>query len=172
MAFTKVIKSSPLLKNIDESYINALLTLHPLVELKKDKYLFKQGDKCDGMYILLEGKISIVLESDGKSSAPIAELEPGVILGEIAVFSEVPRTASARAAVKSSLCFIDLAYIEKALAEKDVNTLQLSHNVGMELAVRIKHSNDMVESLMQQLEMKSTKEISHYKKKLLSNLYI
>jgi Cyclic nucleotide-binding domain len=60
--------------------------------LKQGKYLVKQGDPGDSLFLLLDGVLAVTI--DGES---VAEVGPGVILGERAVLEGGVRTASLQA---------------------------------------------------------------------------
>lgn len=64
--------------------------------LKKNEYLFREGDASEAMYVIKSGKLG-VLKSKGNSEILLAELGPGDMIGEMAFFDNKPRSASARA---------------------------------------------------------------------------
>ncbi len=57
-----------------------------------DDYIFKQGEKGDKAYLLLDGRVAI--EVNGKKVAEISEME---IFGEMSLILNKPRTASIKA---------------------------------------------------------------------------
>ena len=72
------------------------------LQLAPGDFLFREGDKDDKMYVLLEGEVDIflgdfVLETAG----------PGSLLGEMALIDDTPRTANAVARKASRLAQID-----------------------------------------------------------------
>ena len=70
--------------------------------LKKNEYLFREGDPSDTMFVIKAGKIA-VLKSKGSSEITLAELGPGDMIGEMAFFDQKPRSASAKAAVDTTV---------------------------------------------------------------------
>lgn len=58
--------------------------------------VFKQGSRGDCMYLLRYGKIRIFREQNDTETT-LATLKPGETFGEIALFDEKPRSASAQA---------------------------------------------------------------------------
>ncbi len=65
------------------------------VELVKDQRLFTQGDPGDALYLILQGSISIVLDVPGKPALTVRTMRAGAILGEMALYTKEPRSASA-----------------------------------------------------------------------------
>ena len=57
--------------------------------IKKGKYLVEQGDPGNSLFLLLDGVLSVTIDGE-----PVAEVGPGVILGERAVLEGGIRTAS------------------------------------------------------------------------------
>ncbi len=70
--------------------------------LKKNDYLFREGDLSEAMYVIKAGKLA-VLKSKGNSEITLAELGPGDMIGEMAFFDAKPRSASARALVDTTI---------------------------------------------------------------------
>ncbi len=64
--------------------------------IKKNEYLFREGDAPESMYVIKAGKIA-VLKAKGNSEITLAELGSGDMIGEMAFFDAKPRSASARA---------------------------------------------------------------------------
>ena len=62
--------------------------------------VFKQGDPGVGMYVVMSGSVQIVYEPSGRV---LAELSAGDFFGEIALLTERPRSATARAVTDCKL---------------------------------------------------------------------
>jgi signal transduction histidine kinase len=65
------------------------------------EFLFHEGDPADGVYLVLEGEIEIVL-SAGKQEKVLNRIKAGSSLGEVAVLDGMGRSTSARAHGPSS----------------------------------------------------------------------
>jgi CRP-like cAMP-binding protein len=72
--------------------------------------IFQQGEPGLGMFIIVEGRVSIQMEPSGRE---ITELNAGDFFGEIALLNETARTATARA---SSDCSLAVLYQPDLLA--------------------------------------------------------
>ena len=66
------------------------------VILKSGQTLFREGDKSDGMYLVRRGELLIYLEKGG-SEVKLAKVTAGAMIGEMALFDQKPRSASAKA---------------------------------------------------------------------------
>ena len=65
--------------------------------------LFAEGDKGDAMYIVAEGLVNIHLPGDGSTRVSLADLSMGAYFGEVALFDDKPRSASALAQIDTVL---------------------------------------------------------------------
>ncbi len=71
---------------------------------KKGEIIFRHGDLGEGMYIVVEGEVSVTIEG-----LPIDHLYPGSVLGEMALIDTQPRSAAAAAATDCKLFYVDYA---------------------------------------------------------------
>jgi CRP-like cAMP-binding protein len=72
------------------------------VQLAPGDFLFKEGDKRDVMYVLLEGEMDIRL-----GNYVVETAVPGAMIGEMALIDDRPRAANAVAKTASRLAKID-----------------------------------------------------------------
>ena len=62
--------------------------------LGAEQPIFAEGDKGDGAYFILEGRVKVVALSPGFNEILLGELGEGEIFGEMALIDEKPRSAS------------------------------------------------------------------------------
>ena len=72
------------------------------LKLTPGDFLFQEGDTGENMYVLLEGEIEIFLGDFMLETA-----EPGMLIGEMALIDDGPRTANAVAKTACRLAEID-----------------------------------------------------------------
>ena len=60
----------------------------------KNQFIFHQGDHGDALYVLVEGRVKVVLTSDEGNEIVLATLQPPEIFGELALIDEGARSAS------------------------------------------------------------------------------
>jgi CRP-like cAMP-binding protein len=75
-----------------------------------DEYIFKQGEKGNKAYLLLDGRVAI--EVDGKKVSEISEME---IFGEMSLILKKPRSASIRVLKPSVVLPIDEVILNELL---------------------------------------------------------
>ncbi|MDG0811654.1 SLC13 family permease [Cohnella rhizosphaerae] len=71
--------------------------------LRADEMLFRAGDPGDGMYIVLRGRIALYVETDEGARRALTVLREGDMLGEMALLTGEPRSATAVAAAETEL---------------------------------------------------------------------
>jgi CRP-like cAMP-binding protein len=76
-------------------------------KVAKDTYLFREGDAPDAMYIVKSGLLSVT-KTKGTSEVVLAEIGPGSMVGEMAIFDKKPRSANVKASKDSEV--ISLPY--------------------------------------------------------------
>jgi NADH dehydrogenase len=72
-----------------------------------NEIIFREGDKGDRLYIVVNGTVQIVSEQPGQPSTLIAELGPGDCFGEMALINDNPRNATARTAGAVDVLTVD-----------------------------------------------------------------
>lgn len=77
----------------DESQCRAVETYFTKRRLKQGEYLFSEGDVGDSLYILSEGSLVIVIQSV-TGQGLLRRFQPGAIVGEMALYTDEPRSAS------------------------------------------------------------------------------
>ncbi len=93
--------------------------LQPYSELfKTGDIIFAEGDAPAGAYLIESGRIEISTLQFGERRV-LGLLGPGMLLGEMAVIDDSPRTATARALIHCQLTPIDAAQFAERLAAAD-----------------------------------------------------
>jgi hypothetical protein len=100
----EILDRIPLFKNLESDFIEEVaLNLKPDV-YTPGEYVFKEGRPARRMYLVIKGTLEVVR----KDGTVINVLQEGNFFGEIALFTDQPRTASVRA-----VTYCDLYILEK-----------------------------------------------------------
>jgi CRP/FNR family transcriptional regulator, cyclic AMP receptor protein len=70
-----------------------------VIRFEKGETIFKQGETGDAAFMIREGKIEVFKRMNGNSQK-LAEVVEGDVLGELALFDDRPRMATAVAMTK------------------------------------------------------------------------
>jgi NTE family protein len=120
----------PLFAGLDPELRQALAAKARTVHLAAGEWLFHEGDLGDAMYVVRAGRLEIV---DEGAAAVIRELGRGDALGELALLTASPRSASARAARASDLLAISREEFEQLLSSSPALSLALNRSLGAQL---------------------------------------
>ena len=77
--------------------------------------LFREGDPPDGLYLIRRGSVTISREIAGREIV-LSYLSAGNYVGEMALISESPRTATVKAAVTTETLVLEAAAFKRVLA--------------------------------------------------------
>jgi len=118
--------------------VEVLKKLGNIKRLCKGDYLFKQGDPGSEMYILLSGKIDVMVGSGSGPFEKIAELGPGGFIGEMSILEDMPRSASAFAAEDT----IVLSIGKNNFMDFISNQPEIAYKIMKGLSARIRRLNE------------------------------
>jgi CRP-like cAMP-binding protein len=103
----ELVEKIPFFKKLRPADLQFILGYTKTLTLSYGSVLFKQGDPSNGLYILLEGRLQVILQSSNPAdSVAIKEVLPGQYVGEFGVFDGKPRSASVKAQQSSKLLFL------------------------------------------------------------------
>jgi len=95
-----VLSNIPIFNELSKKELKSIERILHRRTYKKDEVLFNEDDPGVGMYIIEHGRINITIGSENKM---VASLSNGEFFGEMALLLETPRTATAIAAVPTSI---------------------------------------------------------------------
>jgi NADH:quinone reductase (non-electrogenic) len=72
-----------------------------------DQVVFREGDRGDALYVVVEGEVEITKDVPGQGAVPLGRLGPGDCFGEMALVRELPRSATARTCSRVNVLVMD-----------------------------------------------------------------
>jgi NTE family protein len=120
----------PLFADLERSLRDAVAARMSAVRIGAGEWLFREGDPGDAMYIVRGGRLEVVDEIAG---TVIRELGRGDAVGELALITSAPRSASVRAARTSDLLAIDRHEFDHLLQSTPALSLALNRVLGAQL---------------------------------------
>ena len=109
-----------------------------LMKVAAGELVFHRGDLGTEMFVIREGAVEIF--NPNVDAEPLAVLEKGDFFGEMAILDGAPRTASARAAVDSTLVRIDETTFARLL-RKDP---EVAVRIMRKLSRRLRHVEELL----------------------------
>lgn len=101
-------------------------------KVAKDHYLFRDGDAPDAMYIIKSGNFAVT-KAKGNSEIVLAELGPGAMVGEMALFDKKPRSANIRATKDSEVIALPYDSLSKQMDQLPVWVLAIMKTLNENL---------------------------------------
>jgi CRP-like cAMP-binding protein len=81
------------LKPLNLADVRKLAQLGREIHYSRGCYVFRENDKGDSFYVLLEGLIQVLKTIRGKGQVSLRTLKPGNLFGEMSLFTGKRRTA-------------------------------------------------------------------------------
>ena len=88
-------------------------------KIAKDNYLFREGDASDAMYIIKSGGFAVT-KTKGNAEIVLAEVKPGAMVGEMALFDNKPRSANVKATKDSEVLALPYESLTKQMDQLPV----------------------------------------------------
>jgi lysophospholipid hydrolase len=138
-----ILAASAWFQTADRDVLSAVASAMTLLTLNSGEVLFEQGAKGDSLYLIVSGRVRIVLQSEG-SSRIVSELGHGEVVGEMALLSDMPRLATVSAMRDTHLARLDKSALEHLSLphRRQVDAAfisQLVRRLGNETRARHKH---------------------------------
>ncbi len=114
LAAQRTLASTPLFAGLPSAALEALVEELQLVSLEPGEVLFREGDPGDALFVIAEGELSI--QAEGPPRVEMARLGPGTFLGEVALMTDQPRSATVIAVTTADVLRIDRGTLSRVLA--------------------------------------------------------
>ena len=116
--FTKTLRRIPWFLDLNQTQLDRLSAIATLHELESGEVLFKEGDREDFLYILLEGQVELEIEVPTHGQMAFYKAEALDIIGWSSLTPIVrQRTASAKARQQSLLLGLQRELLEQLCDE-------------------------------------------------------
>ena len=138
----KVLSRLELFENLDPVKLKRLIFVSQRYHVQAGEYLFRQGDNSLTPFGIISGEFSVLLNNAG-NEMNIAVLGEGALVGDMAVLSGEPRSASMRANCDSEVIEFETSLFMSTVINDPETALQMMKI----LAVRIAKMDRKLEAL-------------------------
>ncbi len=134
-----ILRQIPLFASLDEALHREIIQRIVLMYYPANYVLFKEGDEGDALYIIKNGQVEIYKEPKEEGDLPksLASIPDKGFFGEMALISDVPRNASAKAMTDCEVFILSKDDFKKLL---DTNT-QLAEQISTTMITRMKEND-------------------------------
>jgi CRP-like cAMP-binding protein len=104
------LRDSELFENQPAEVIRAVLAQGQLLQYGPGDIVFRQGDEGERLFVVKSGVLEVIAApADGAEPAPVAYLGTGEVLGELALLTGSPRSATVRSPERAELFAVEKA---------------------------------------------------------------
>jgi CRP/FNR family cyclic AMP-dependent transcriptional regulator len=140
---TAVLKAVPLFASFPEDQLRMLTTMVARRSATRSTTIMAGGDATDSLYIVLSGRLKVMMsDSDGKEVI-LSILGPGEFFGEMGLIDDEPRSASVVTIEPCELLYISKRDFKKCLVENS----EMSMAVMRGLVRRLREADRKIGSL-------------------------
>ena len=140
---TAMLRSVPLFASFSEEPLRMLTTVVTRRSVTRGTIIMAAGDPTDSLYIVLSGRLKVMMsDADGKEVI-LTILGPGEFFGEMGLIDDAPRSASVIAIEPCELLAITRRDFKKCLAEN----FEMSMAVMRGLVRRLREADRKIGSL-------------------------
>ncbi len=142
-SLAQLLRGIPIFAELDHAVLDRLAQRCVPRAVGSGFTLFRAGERCTGLYIVLEGRVRVYRTSPDGKEQTLAVEGPGRPVAELPLFDGGPYPASAVAAAPSRLAFLPRTEFEHAFrTEPDVASA-----VVRALGARLRHLVQLVETV-------------------------
>jgi len=136
-----LLRKLALFENLGASQLKRLIFLSEHYYIQPGEYLFHKGDNTDSVFGVIAGEFSVILPSK-VDEIIVNKSTCGSLVGEMAVISGEPRSASMRAEMVSEVIEID----SELFLETITSNPEIAKKMMQLLAARLVDMHEMLES--------------------------
>jgi len=136
-------KKIPIFHGLSIGQYRRMLRICSKKVVKCDEILCREGDRSDELYILLKGQMKVVL----KGSIIVTYITSLGLIGEMGVFSGLPRSATVIASEASSLIRIGKRELFELFKQDCPLSNRVLMNVIDDLVTKLNEDNELIEEL-------------------------
>ena len=99
------------LRGLSPEYVRRIAQAARLEERLADTVLFREGESCPSVYLVLRGRVALEVGVPGRGAVSVQTVEPGELLGWSPLLRLGPMTATARTLSRCRLAVLDAAQL-------------------------------------------------------------
>jgi CRP/FNR family transcriptional regulator, cyclic AMP receptor protein len=140
---TVVLKTVPLFANFPEDQLRMLAMLVTRKSAPRSTTIMAGGDPTDSLYIVLSGRLKVMMSDSEGKEVILSILGPGEFFGEMGLIDDEPRSATVITVEPCELLSIDQRDFKKCLAEN----FEMAQAVMRGLVKRLREADRKIGSL-------------------------
>lgn len=127
----EVLSSARLFAAADQDELTSLVAASFPRRLAKGQVLFVEGERSDHVYVVVSGRLKVLVASPHGGELLLAVLSTGDSVGELSILDGRPRSATAEALEEAQLLAIPAGAVRAVLATSAVLTLAWAQDLAL-----------------------------------------
>ena len=157
MSHAELLASTPMFENLAAEDLRVLAESLVARQFHAGEVIMQLGERGTSMFIVASGDVNIYLPGEASRRISLKDISVGEYVGELALFDDKPRSASAVATTDATLLELDRPTLERYLAQRPQGAMTLLRT----LAGRLRATNEMLsqraaKNVVAELESKLT----------------
>jgi len=137
------LQNIPLFSGLSSAELEEIVAITTKRSFPKNNVIINEGDETDSLYLIITGKVKVVLSDEDGKEITISILEPSDYFGELALIDDEPRSARVVTMEQCQFCVINQSDFNHVLD----NNPGLVRNLLKGLSKRLREANKNIESL-------------------------
>jgi CRP/FNR family transcriptional regulator, cyclic AMP receptor protein len=138
-----MLKNIPLFTYLTEQDLTALTAEAVTKSHPKNTVILNEGEKSDSLYVILSGKVKVMMSGPDGREIILTMLGPGEFFGELSLVDSQPRSATVATMEPSQFSVISKADFKRVMAKSP----QMADHVMQGLAQRLREADKKISSL-------------------------
>jgi CRP-like cAMP-binding protein len=144
----EILAGVPLFRDLNQRGLRFVRELMHIRNYREGEVVFEEGDPGQGMYIILEGEVKVLLRGNQKGEeVEIVRLKTGDFFGEFSLIDESPRSATVVATTPSRLGGFFRPDLKELVERNPRHGVKVLWNLAQVLTERLRRSNDELRRL-------------------------
>jgi CRP-like cAMP-binding protein len=127
----------PLFRGVEARVLDAIGDAATQRRLRKGEFLFRRGEPCRGLFIVMDGLVKLALRAAAGSAKgaerAIEVFGPGAAFGEDVLFVDAPQPADCQSMTRATVLCIDSAVLWDAVSRDPLLSARLLCNLSSRL---------------------------------------
>jgi uncharacterized membrane protein len=158
----ELLQKLPLFAGLSPEDLTQLANKLARRQLRKGERVFEKGDPGTTMFIVTSGSVSIMLPQLDAAPVLLKEIGPGEYFGELSLFDDKPRSASAECGTQVDLLELDRATLTNYLQARPHAALAILQTMGE----RLRETNALLSNSVSRNAFEETEEKLEWQDKL------
>jgi len=165
---TKVVRSV-LCRGLTHEQTDQIVSAMVPVTVEPGALVLREGERGQGLLVLLEGSVEIVKRGVDGYEVPIATAEAPSVLGEMGLITDRPHSATVRALTPCSFNLLTRSQFDRLLKGESLAAYKVVATLAEVIAWRLSRMDDKVVELARRRDCPPpVEELAAFKQKLFS----